>query len=1401
MPSPSHTLSIRVTEIGEYIRYKSCERRFKLGYNDREAASDLPFANRLFNTIDPVLQEAGRERENAWELSLQKQGLKDLTRFTVSDGASTSWNDFSHKLTQLSFDDSAYGREIEIVANLGAFEIRGQVDFLIVTWKNGRPRLKIVECKASRKDRTYHRIQLTLYKMIICDLLQANPLTIGDYTIGIQDIDCVVVRIQEDNSNQDILSSPGLVLETEESDIKQLISAGGNLQRIISYQLEGLDYQIESKCDDCIFSVHCLTESARRRGLELLSLKPSVIRSLRQAGIDTIDDLADIDLESSIAASLRQDPCFSDNLELLRLQAQARRKTLPGGNTHPDEYEVISLPHTGQGQLPLHETPDGRRLVRVYLSIDYDYVENRIGALSAHITKSEWELHTGWMPGEIDPQTGQIRRKPNPVVLERDRRAEIGRDNNNRAIYSERQLDRYKDIIRFKTSPWSGDNLTDTSAERELIQGFLSDLVDAIATVAQSEQAPIHYYIWSRSDMAQLVEGCSRASSRLLASLRELLGCRDSLEQLVYSSLQEEVDGRFALGWTSRGLSVATSLKWFGETYHWQRNINGNSISLHNEFTQDIFDFKTDLWMDSSYQNWVTDEGRQGGVKHKFEIRSRFHDSLTAPYWRAVWRSLPALETLSDPRVRKAVERYDKAKQPNYLRSYFTARVHALRWIEERVRFKNAEINKPNFVIADLPDFNLGVNDTARAALDFLQLDQHINLTNWFSQHLVPPLYRISTGRTLPVANVRSLGKVDGKTILEAEINLAGFDTNLEALKNNCNFSEESFIRLSPCADEPTRGQTLNQLTRGGITCSLQAIDWDNRRLSLSVVPFFHPDLYRLFSRDLEEGTGFDYATIDVSPSDFVAPRVDSRLRSMPQHHVYQWFHPEQATLLHQEAPSEAEQQQYAQLLNDLQLKHGRHLATEQKQAILDGLRARVQLLQGPPGTGKTETTAIAVLLKILARRSVRAEGRKQRGDIVIIAANTHMAVNNLLQRIERVRVDFNDAVQRSGLVMPEVCLSKVETTDNFTSLGGNIQLFKAEPCVKRVNELRENSVLIIGGTTGAILKMAQELESKSTFRGFPISTLIVDEASMMVFPHFLALATLVGEDGEIMLTGDHRQLSPIVAHDWANEDRPPVTLYQPYVSAYQAVLNIKQNLDIQDSQLLRSALNFTFRLPPMIRELVARLYKKDGINLTGSPSTNSLNQTIVANTPWERLWSDAKGLYLVLHSERQSIRNNNTEVAIIEQILEANICALEKSVAIVTPHRAQRTLLTSQLDRYRDIVDVIDTVERLQGGERPTVIVSATASDPSAISKNVEFILNLNRSNVAFSRAQERLIVVCSDTLLEHIPADLEHYESAMLWKSLRSICTQEVASETVNNHAVRILTPPEEFGIDDLE
>jgi hypothetical protein len=478
-------------------------------------------------------------------------------------------------------------------------------------------------------------------------------------------------------------------------------------------------------------------------------------------------------------------------------------------------------------------------------------------------------------------------------------------------------------------------------------------------------------------------------------------------------------------------------------------------------------------------------------------------------------------------------------------------------------------------------------------------------------------------------------------------------------------------------------------------------------------------------------------------------------------------------------------------LLSNLALPPaGRGLAPDQVEAVLDGLETRVQLLQGPPGTGKTTTTAAAILTRALSRLGA--------GDVILVAAHTHTAVDTLLRRLDSLLPAYRRRTAEVGRAMPEVRLAKVHSSriDPEHAPGGGVVDMVAKPCARRVADLRDGAVAVLGGTTGTLLKMASELSTRRPFsdapNGFQARLLVVDEASMMVFPHFLALASLIEPDGHIMLAGDHRQLTPIVAHDWEREDRPPAVVYQPFASAYEAVQNIT-GAGVAEVSVRRSALRYTFRLPPEVRDLVARLYRLDAIELLGREHGTASLVPTGSGLPFAAVWDGRSGLYLVVHTERESRQANETEVRIVEALLAAAAPVTPGSVGVVTPHRAQRSVLRTRLGAAPGApVDVVDTVERFQGGERPTIVVSATVSDPSAVGASAEFILNLNRANVAFSRAEERLIVVCSDALLDHIPAELEHYESSMLWKSLRALCTAEVVRTAVGGHEVVVLTPP---------
>src|SRR5579862_846423 len=163
--------NIRVNEVGEFIRNRSCERRFKLEFNGRAEARLLPFFERLFNPLDPVLQDIGRQREDEWEQLLVAAGVLPLDLIPTGEDGEATWEDFVAALDAMEPGQQRFSREISVSAGLGAFQVHGRMDFVVVDWRGDHPVLRIIECKASRRDRTYHRIQVALYRMIVRRLL------------------------------------------------------------------------------------------------------------------------------------------------------------------------------------------------------------------------------------------------------------------------------------------------------------------------------------------------------------------------------------------------------------------------------------------------------------------------------------------------------------------------------------------------------------------------------------------------------------------------------------------------------------------------------------------------------------------------------------------------------------------------------------------------------------------------------------------------------------------------------------------------------------------------------------------------------------------------------------------------------------------------------------------------------------------------------------------------------------------------------------------------------------------------------------------------------------------------------------------------------------------------------
>jgi uncharacterized protein len=86
------------------------------------------------------------------------------------------------------------------------------------------------------------------------------------------------------------------------------------------------------------------------------------------------------------------------------------------------------------------------------------------------------------------------------------------------------------------------------------------------------------------------------------------------------------------------------------------------------------------------------------------------------------------------------------------------------------------------------------------------------------------------------------------------------------------------------------------------------------------------------------------------------------------------------------------------------------------------------------------------------------------------------------------------------------------------------------------------------------------------------------------------------------------------------------------------------------------------------------------------------------------------------------------------------------EDVLVVTPYNAQvRTLKRALPEGAR-----VGTVDKFQGQEAPVVLVSLASSSGEEAPRGLSFVFNKNRINVATSRAQCRVELVCSPRLLE---------------------------------------------------
>jgi superfamily I DNA and/or RNA helicase len=222
----------------------------------------------------------------------------------------------------------------------------------------------------------------------------------------------------------------------------------------------------------------------------------------------------------------------------------------------------------------------------------------------------------------------------------------------------------------------------------------------------------------------------------------------------------------------------------------------------------------------------------------------------------------------------------------------------------------------------------------------------------------------------------------------------------------------------------------------------------------------------------------------------------------------------------------------------------------------------------------------------------------------------------------------------------------------------------------------------VIGTTPGGVYRMLKNRWNTLVGHQF-CDCLVLDEASQMNLPEAMMAALALKDDAPLIVVGDHRQMPPIVKHDWASEARRTFQEFRTYESLFRTLVPLPMPL-IQFEE--------SFRLHADMAEFFRReVYAQDGIAYF-----SQREQTLPASEHPDpfiaSILRPEQTMVVVIHDEEESIVRNSFEQGLITAILEALAAPpydleAEHGLGVVVPHRAQRAALQQAVPRL-NVVD-----------------------------------------------------------------------------------------------------------------
>ena len=1398
------------TDVSRYISLNQCRRYLRLHLHRNSVGERfLRDAGVHAEPIRPLLTRSGREFELDVVAAIASR--YEVHHFSP-DGQGKSNrldNDRVVALVRaLPLSSVLVLAQPRLEAVVGDWRIRGDADLVRVERDvTGRFQMLIADIKSSAAAKVDHRLQVAFYHELLSTIFAdagLAPIAIATAILyrpapepsGQESpAELLQADIQQRAATELFNVSHGLLELVDDPEayrraVRELVTNQDSVaHQVIAQPFTAIPYHLAYKCEGCLYNEFCMKWSAERDDLSLLPhLDENEKAALLRSGTPTVAAL------SSLKVPARDEQTGKEDVKNLVSATGQEASVAKIGATWPvgprlDELvhrsrayrrfkgEPLRVPSTipskGYGSLPYVGPDHNPNLVRVYVDAQHDYLQDRVYLLGSLVVAAENGL-------------------PN--------------------------LARRRSVVRLASGP------PDTGAiERDLFRSWIDDTIRAIVELAAPDEegrarAPIHLIFFDRYEQRMLLQGLGRHATTLLGAtpLYDFVTQLAAFDSPVATFLDDEIKELKNYPMVCQSLqAVSAYLK-----FDWNAPTRFRDL-----FHERLFDFwgKLDDPPHPDASPWYTNRARFGS-QIPLEYAYAAWDDLPPPTvgtpddaakYRAATpdllvafqaRRLEAIEYVAaeffgNKQTTKSV--FDLPNLHNFedrARSFADAldefviierHVTLAGW--KRARFapperrvlagetliaRYLEADQAPGVAATMREnkdrrllreeqrsaFKLANPNAAKITLPKEQRDA----SQWEDRHRgLPVRLRLET------ADIdASLGEILAITKLKQGDTVVLYDR----------WTEDSRL---PLTERVPLQPTAKQLLYGG---RARIASFRLEQNAAGVVTGAWVDL-TLDAGGGGDARGFVFAampqplapnglyTLDADPNDRAGSTqaiVTAGLRAGNLSPILDRLTGHTTEVSWPPLAKEG-QRRFMAGLDELHRLGSLHdFEPSKREYIAQHGEAPTLLVQGPPGTGKSYSSAFALLARLQGAMAADLDER------IGLSCKTHAATDVLVANLAATRLTLRALIDANPVVaeffdprlfaVPIYRVNpKQESAPGVIAVVEGASRPKEEPKVAR--RLLGERWAVLAGTPGGIYRIVKEHGGKEIFGHELFDTLVLDEASQMNLPEAAMAALSLRPTGRLIVVGDHRQMPPIIKHDWENEARRSFRDYRTFESLFTTLLPL-------GAPTIRFA--ESFRLHRDIAEFLRReIYHQDGIDYH-SQRTELLTACPPGDPFVDAVLDPAHPLVVVVHDEAASQVRNPFEQRLILPILRtlaARGFDAEHGLGVVVPHRAQRAALQDAVpaltirdpDTGAVILSAVDTIERFQGGERTAILVSATESDPGYLLQSAGFLLDPRRLTVALSRAKQKMILVAARSVFDLFSPDEDLFRDAQLWKNLR--------------------------------